>query len=188
MAILLANASRLIVTLLAVTASACAGNDLPGPAASAGDEAPAEQGYRAKGAVLTETGANGKPRYEMQAGEIRQKTAGGAVALRDIRMAWRDSRRNPWVVTAMSGELPESAAIISLRGDVRLQGRPGKGRPDLVLRTATLEFDTVKQRARTPDRVSVQSGNRRLTATGMAVDLVKQQLRLQSEVHGRFTP
>ena len=57
----------------------------------------------------------------------------------------------------------------------------------LRLRTATLQYDLASARIRTVGKVEVSLQGHVLAGTGLDADLRTRQVRLQTEVHGRFT-
>lgn len=182
------RAGLLIATLLA---SGCGTTDLPG-AASIKDEIAANGGYTATGAEISATDDKGQPRFKLKAGGIAQPRSTQPVQMTDVTVQFPDSRGQAWNLTANSGTLSAAGGakpnVVDFAGDVRLRGQAGANGAALELVTDTLRYDSSKQLATTLDKVTLKSGDRSLQARGMTANLASRRLRLESEVHGRFTP
>lgn len=182
------SAALLLTGLLA---SGCGTADLPG-AGSVRDGLVANGGYTATGAELSATDENGQPRFTLKAGGIAQQQSTQPVQLTQVEVRFPSGRGQNWTLTASSGQISASGNdkpnIVDFAGDVRLLGQAGTDGARLELLTATLRYDSSQQLATTRDRVTLQSGDRRLQARGMTANLTARRVRLESEVHGRFTP
>lgn len=149
-------------------------------------------GYTATGTEISATDANGASRYQLRAAAIEQKAGEEMVALTDVTVEFPDSRGQSWRLTSRTGRMStgerNQPAIIDLEGDVKLASA-ARGRLGLLaLETSALRFDTARNRATTDRPVKLKSGERTLEARGLTADLATRQLRLESEVHGHFTP
>ena len=150
-------------------------------------EAP-EPGYAARDAKLIETGTDGRPLYRLNADVIRQRPEDGSVQLEGVRMSYRGENSNQWSLTANTGSIQQNNEHIDLQGDVKVVGvLPGTS--DLAqIRSERLAFDTRSEVVSTAEPVTLFWGVRELHGTGLHANLKERQVRLESTVHGSFTP
>jgi len=152
--------------------------------ASRTNRGPVEPGYVATGAILRETGADGRPLYRLRAERIAQPDPAASIALTAPQFQYEGPTL--WTVTARTGTVPPSQQQIRLEGDVVARGEQSGSEP-MELHTATLDVDLQTRRADTQDPVTMQWGTNRLSATGLHADMQADYLRLKSPVHGEFT-
>jgi lipopolysaccharide export system protein LptC len=147
-----------------------------------------EPGYSARDAELTETGADGRALYRLNAKQIRQRPEDGSVLLEQVQMTYRGQASNQWALTANEGTLRDNNEQIKLTGDVRVVGVL-TGTSDLAqIRSEHLDFDTRSEIVTTDDPVTLLWGTREIQGTGLKANLKDQQVRLESGVHGSFAP
>jgi LPS export ABC transporter protein LptC len=180
-----ASAASVLLLLAAPLLGACAGADDGGPGTLASNEDP---GYSARGAEIIETGADGKPRYILRAGLIRQDPATGSVALEAVDMTVSQPQDPPWRVRSAQGRLPQDARSVVLEGSVLLEGEAAPGQGTLRIRTERLDYDLTAGRVTVPDAVRLEMAGRTLEAVGLEADLNRREAQLLSKVHGRFQP
>jgi LPS export ABC transporter protein LptC len=155
---------------------------------STAEEFQNETGYFARNAELIETGPDGRPMYTLRADVIRQKPSDGTVDLEIVRMSMMSSDGQRWDLQANRGHLRDQATRIDLFGDVRVSGAlPPEAEP-AEIRTEMLTFDTEAEVVSTSAPVSISWSGRELTAVGLRANLKERQVRLESRVHGRFSP
>ena len=180
----------LLVAALLTTACDSASNTLSPSAAL--DASGMQRGYSATDAQLSATDAQGRQRYKLRAASVRQEAGQEAVDLTGVVVEFPDSRGQKWLLTADSGRMSSTArdapAIVDLAGDVRLVSDASGPASPLSLETSTLTYDTVTNRATTDQPVKLKSGARTIEARGLIADLGTRRLKLESAVHGRFTP
>ena len=82
----------------------------------------------------------------------------------------------------------EFGDVIELDGNVTLEGTLEDGGTPARVETSHLAFDTTKEVASTPARVTIDWSGHRLAALGLRADLRAETLRLESRVNGRFLP
>jgi lipopolysaccharide export system protein LptC len=178
-----------LIVIAVIVGSALLGQQKmkPEPAA-AGQPRAEEPGYAAKDAELIETGVDGRPLYRLNARMIRQSPADGSVQLDGVRMSYRGESTNQWSLSATQGVLRENNERIELAGDVRVVGIVA-GTSDLAqIRTERLSFDAVSEIATTSEPVTLALGRNELHGTGLYASLKDRQVRLESGVHGSFSP
>lgn len=157
--------------------------ETPGAAARSG-RGPVEPGYVATGAVMLETGNDGRPLYRLRADRIAQLDPTSDIELTAPQFQYEGT--TVWTVTAHSGTLPPSQQQIRLAGEVLARGDQAGSEP-MELHTDTLDVDLQTRQADTRDPVTMQWGANRLSATGLHADMQADYLRLKSPVHGEFS-
>jgi len=153
-----------------------------------GEREAADPGYSASDAEILQTGADGLPRYRLQARHIEQDPRSLEVALVDIRLETREGDAARWQVTAPTGRLSGDSRLLVLEGGVTLEGGAAPDAEPLRLRTASLQYDLATARLRAAGPVQMTMRNHVLAGTGLDANLRTRQVRLQTDVHGRFTP
>jgi LPS export ABC transporter protein LptC len=151
------------------------------------EPAPAERGYYLNDATLTELGPDGKPRVVVKAKTIEQQRADSSVQLSTLQLDYTTQNQGLWHVTADRGEMPDRNSLL-LAGNVRVTGHPGAQQDEAVILTDELSYDTRTKVVQTAAPVVVQFGKHELKGRGLRVGLNEGTLRLESNVHGRFTP
>jgi LPS export ABC transporter protein LptC len=154
----------------------------------------ADNGYIARDAEVIETGADGRPRYRLEADRVIEQPRDRTVSLEHVTMHYRTELGAEWRLQANHGELPEDARNVELDGAVRVQGPMGPAGKaartggELELTTERLNVDTLEQVANTSLPVTLLWSGERIEGTGLWANLKEQRLRLESNVHGVFQP
>jgi len=162
-----------------------------------------DPGYAARDAEVIETGYDGRERYRLNARVVRQQSDGGVIDLEQLEMDY-----HPGAQSEVPGERPaapvaagETWHLVSDRGQVRANGddvqlngnvvvtgpAPGTGEP-LTLSTDTMRINTPTEFIETDSPVRVRWSGHELLSRGMKADLKAGTLRLESDVHGEFSP
>ena len=162
-----------------------------------------DPGYAARDAEVIETGYDGRERYRLNARVVRQQSDGGVIDLEQLEMDY-----HPGAQSEVPGERPaapvaagETWHLISDRGQVRANGddvqlngnvvvtgpAPGTGEP-LTLSTDAMRINTPTEFIETDSPVRVRWSGHELLSRGMKADLKAGTLRLESDVHGEFSP
>ncbi len=147
-----------------------------------------DPGYSATDARVLETDATGAPRYTLDAVSIQQDPRSLQVTLETLSMQVGDGEGAPWRLTARNGRMPEDASRIELNGDVRVAGTLGRGTEPIEIRTETLSYEIAPALARSAAEVEFRLSGKWLRARGIEARLKQRQVRLESQVHGRFVP
>lgn len=176
-----------LVAACSVVLAACstAANDADAASATAGAD---DLGYLARGAQIIETGLDGKPRFHLTAATITQPASSRDVQMQKVAMNLADEGGAQWQLSAESGQMPPDAKRIELSGDVLIRGEAGRSREPLEIRTAALTYDVENERATSSVDVTILLTGKRLEARGLDANMKERQVRLESKVHGRFTP
>jgi LPS export ABC transporter protein LptC len=180
--------TRRLVTSLAVVAAAWLGYELfegrdePIETRDSDDE----RGYYVTDATLTEMGADGRPRTVLRAVRVEQQLSDQSVLLTDLTADYNTTDEGTWTLTADRGRLLSNATTLLLSGDVVIRGEEARG--TAVIRTDELSYDTTTSIVQTAERVTLQFGQHQLEGRGLRAALKEGTLKLESNVHGRFTP
>ena len=162
-----------------------------------------DPGNAARDAEVIETGYDGRERYRLNARVVRQQSDGGVIDLEQLEMDY-----HPGAQSEVPGERPaapvaagETWHLVSDRGQVRANGddvqlngnvvvtgpAPGTGEP-LTLSTDAMRINTPTEFIETDSPVRVRWSGHELLSRGMKADLKAGTLRLESDVHGEFSP
>lgn len=154
-------------------------------------ESERDPGYSATDAVIVQTGADGLPRYRLEAERVEQDPQSLKVSLHELRFETHTRDGEPWRVRAPDGSLSADAQRLDLSGGVTVstQGNtPDGARGSLQMVTARLQYDLESSQMRAPGEVKVSLQGHELAAKGLEANLRSGQVRLQSQIRGRFTP
>ncbi len=145
------------------------------------------RGYYLKSARILGTAADGSLLYEIRAAHAEQRSD-TEVAFTDVLINYSPASDVPWTVDADTAVANQAESVLKLQGHVRARSSEGFSGNDTEIRTDYLELDPDRYVAETDERVQIRVGARSLTATGMLASLKENQLRLKSNVSGKFAP
>ena len=162
-----------------------------------------DPGYAARDAEVIETGYDGRERYRLNARVIRQQSDGGVIDLEQLEMDYHPgaqsdvpgerpatpaSASETWHLTSDRGQVRANGDDVQLNGNVVVTGpAPGSGEP-LTLTTESMRINTPTEFIETVSPVRVRWSGLELQSRGMKADLKAGKLRLESDVHGEFSP
>jgi LPS export ABC transporter protein LptC len=149
---------------------------------TAGDQ----RGYYLTDATLTEMGVDGAPRIVLHAAQVEQQLSDQSVVLEDLSLDYNTTGAGTWKLTADRGRLLADATSLRLSGNVVVSGEEARG--EAVILTDELTYETSTGIVQTAEPVALRFGPHRLEGRGLRVALNEGQLRLESNVHGRFNP
>ncbi|HEY5103069.1 MAG TPA: LPS export ABC transporter periplasmic protein LptC [Steroidobacteraceae bacterium] len=145
-------------------------------------------GYGARDAQLIETGADGRPKYTVNAKLIEEHPKDGSVELQTVHMILNDTGGNAWTVDAQHGAIVGNGDDIDLSGNVHVAGLlPGTDAPADIA-SERLSFDTHTQVVTSAAPVTLSWAGRQVHAIGIVANLKDSQVQLESAVHGIFQP
>jgi LPS export ABC transporter protein LptC len=147
----------------------------------------ARRGYYLRSARILGTGEDGQLLYELQAREAEQLGA-DQVSFTDVRLNYSPQSDVPWTVNADTATIHADEQRVQLEGHVIAISREGFSGNDTEIRTQYLEIHPEEFIAETDERVQIRIGARSLTATGMLASLKDNQVKLKSNVRGKFAP
>lgn len=147
----------------------------------------AQRGYYLKSARILGTGPDGKLLYELRAREAEQLDD-DQVSFTDVQINYSPQSDVPWSIDADTAMIHADEQRVLLEGNVRAISSEGFSGNDTEIRTQYLEIYPEEFLAETDERVQIRIGPRSLTATGMLASLKDNQLKLKSNVRGKFAP
>ena len=152
------------------------------------DTAPTIQsGFYLRAARILGTGLDGRPLYEVEA-EYAEQRGDAMIEFKNVRIHYSPDSGVPWRLAADLATITEDQQLLMLEGHVIATTTEGLDGRETEIRTPYLEFEPEKYRAETDSRVQIRIGSRSLTATGMLASLQDNQLKLKSNVRGKFVP
>jgi LPS export ABC transporter protein LptC len=161
-----------------------------------------DPGYAARDAQVIETGFDGRERYRLNAKVIRQQIDSSLIDIEQLDMDYHTGAQDRiagdtrpaedaneiWHLRSDHGQVRANGDDVELFGNVQVRGpAPGGGAP-LTLSTARMRINTPTQFIETDEPVILGWSGHELTAKGMKADLKAGTLRLESDVHGEFSP
>jgi LPS export ABC transporter protein LptC len=161
-----------------------------------------DPGYSAQDAEVIETGYDGRERYRLTAKVVRQRSQSGVIDLEQLAMNYHPAAQadvpgeaaapgqagEAWHLRSDRGQVRANGDDVQLNGNVIVTGpAPGTGAP-LQLRTDNMRINTPTEFIETRAPVTVTWSGHELVARGMQADLKAGTLRLESDVHGEFSP
>jgi LPS export ABC transporter protein LptC len=178
---------RLVAGLAVVAAAVLAWRMLAGYDSQIETRATEDRrGYYLDDATLTEMGADGAPRIVLRAVHVEQQLSDQSVLHSDLSVDYNAAEAGTWTLTADRGRLLADAKSLQLSGNVVVKGAEARG--EAVIQTDQLTYETQSGLVQTAEPVAVRFGKHRLEGRGLRVALNDGTLRLESNVHGRFTP
>ena len=144
-------------------------------------------GYYLKSARILGTGEDGKLLYELRAREAEQ-VGTNKVTFIDVQLNYSPQSDVPWTVDADTATIFADEHRVLLEGHVSAISSEGFSGNETEIRTQHLDVYPEDFLAETDDRVQIRIGERSLTATGMLASLRDNQVKLKSNVRGKFAP
>ncbi len=162
---------------------------------------PPDPGYAAKDAVVVETGFDGRERYRLNARAIHQQIDSSVIDLEGLEMDYHPGAQDrvagetaaangneKWHLKSDRGQVRANGDDVQLDGNVVVNGQaPGSGDP-MTLSTTTMRINTPTEFIETDAPVQLRWSGHQLDAVGLRADLKAGTLRLESQVHGAFSP
>ena len=109
--------------------------------------------------------------------------------MQQVRLGFRDASGDQWNARGDRGQLAQNSGIVSLSGNVHVDGCAARHRPSWPRSPpSTCAFDTKAQIVATHDPVTLVMSGRQLNAQGMVASLKERHVQLESAVHGSFVP
>ncbi len=134
---------------------------------------------------------------------VRQQSDGGVIDLEQLQMDYHPGAQPPyrvngppsgpaatetWHLKSDRGQVRANGDDVQLNGNVVVTGpAPGTGAP-LTLTTESMRINTPTEFIQTDAPVRMLWSGHELVSRGMQADLKAGTLRLESEVHGEFSP
>lgn len=149
--------------------------------------AAAQSGFYLKSARILGTAEDGRLLYEIEA-EYAEQQENNAVEFQNVEINYSSNSNVPWTLNADKALIGEDRSYVTLTGHVIATSNEGFSGDATEIRTQYLELAPEIFRAQTDARVQIRIGARSITATGMLALLQTNQLKLKSDVSGKFVP
>ena len=146
-----------------------------------------QNGFYLKSARIFGTAVTGELLYEIEA-EYAEQMGQGQVEFQNVEINYTTEASVPWTLNADMALIGNDREVIELSGHVVAVSKEGFSGDVTEIRTSYLELEPEIFRARTDQRVQIRIGARSITATGMLAMLQTNQLKLNSNVSGKFVP
>jgi lipopolysaccharide export system protein LptC len=144
-------------------------------------------GFYLRTARVFGTDDHGDLLYRIDA-EYAEQRSPSEIEFQNVRILYASPANVPWTLVADRASIGDDQKQVTLTGNVMAVSNEGFSGDVTEIRTQFLEFEPDTFIARTEDRVQIRMGSRSLTATGMLALLQENQLRLKSNVSGKFVP
>jgi LPS export ABC transporter protein LptC len=178
-----------LLTIVAVIALALSTWIISNPGRSPNDSASRSAdtpGYYLKNAVMTDYDAAGNPSIRIAARRIDQVGHGNEVALLNVQIDYQAPNAQDWLMFGDTAHVDRAGTVVTMDGNVRLQGTDRKHPGTAVIRTDELSYDVPTAVASTRSDVHVDFARNTLNARGLVANLKSHTVRLESRVNGRF--
>jgi LPS export ABC transporter protein LptC len=142
--------------------------------------------YIRQGEIVTPR-PDGTPLYRLTAERMTHGLGTGIIELSGIHVEYNQESSEPWLMDAGAGQVQTDWNIIHLSDGVRMTFREENGTPATLV-TESMVVETGSHTATTDQQVIFELGEEQLVGTGMMVDLMAGQVKLESKVNGVFEP
>jgi lipopolysaccharide export system protein LptC len=143
--------------------------------------------YYLNDAELTGTGPDGSILFQVWTRTAAQSKYDEDIDMDIVRIHYGPPTALPWELRANRGRIPADAAVIELTGEVVAVSKT-EGEPATIIRTDRLDVDPTTRNATTDADVTLEFDGRTIAAKGMLANFETNEVRLLSDVHGRFLP
>jgi LPS export ABC transporter protein LptC len=149
--------------------------------------------YEARDVVLRQMGPDGQLQFQIEAKEIRQLPDSGRMTAKGLTMTHDPPGASPggpnrWTMTADSGELPSDGGVVTLKGNVRANGRPVEGKQALNFASDHLTYNLDTQEVTSDTEVTMDWGRSKLRGRGLKANIRTGDVQLESDVNGILSP
>lgn len=145
-------------------------------------------GYYARGARILVTDEQGRVTARVRADRLDELPDEQLLRLEGISVDYEPLDETAWSISATSARAPKDGSLLDLSGDVEIRSMPTDGATQQTITTQALRFwpDTSNVESDAP--VEIRLGDWRFRTVGFRTDLKGDTLRLESQVHGTFSP
>lgn len=143
--------------------------------------------YYLKGAELRSTGDDGLELFRIKTQHAAQKPDESGIDLTGVDMIYGATDSMPWDLTANTGFIPSDLSVIELHGNVVAVSESDANRKTTI-RTERLDIDPDTKQANTQEKVRLDFDGRVVNAKGMEANFETNDLKLLSNVSGKFQP
>ena len=143
--------------------------------------------YFIKGAEMSGTGKDGKTLYRLRADRAEQSPDNDHINLTNIALSYEPSADVPWDLFADKGKIPPDGKLVELSGNVLILSKSA-GKTETSIRTTQIDLFPDKKLARTNKKVNIMNNGQNVKGTGMDAYLDTSEVKILSNVNGKFLP
>jgi lipopolysaccharide export system protein LptC len=136
--------------------------------------------------TATVMSAAGTPHYRLVAQRLDHYPDDGSIEIQALTLYLYRDNLPEWTVVAEQGRVLDKGEQIELLGEVTLHRPPGARQAEIAVLTRDLTVYPGREYAETAAAVTITSGESRMQATGMQLDLNMGLLKLLSATEGRY--
>jgi LPS export ABC transporter protein LptC len=182
------TSTRVLFVLLAVGAGGAVWlkSWLEDSAVAPEPELTAVPGFYMLDADIVALGEDGQPVYHLNATRLEQQGEDQPATLEEIRIEYDPRTGIDWVLTAPHGEVSADLGEVWLDGGVEIVSSGEAPVTRMLADNLTVQIET--HMAMTDGPVEISQGETSVEAVGLLANLMDQTVRLQSRVHGQYSP
>ena len=142
--------------------------------------------YYLKNFTITATGADGAPRYLIEASYMEYMSGQETVTFLQPQLLFHNQNRSSWTVTGERASVTEQGKQVMMEGKVVLEQRSESSDEALRIETADLLVLPGLKRAETAADVVMKTDYSTISAIGFRVDLAQDKLNFLHQTRGRY--
>ena len=143
--------------------------------------------YFVKSAEMRGTGPDGNVLYRLKAERAEQQSDTAHIDLTNIALSYEPSARVPWDVFADTGKIPADGKLVELQGNVVILSKDPET-PQTSIRTNSIDLLPDAKLAKTNQKVVIVRDGKKIIGTGMEAYLDTSEIKLLSNINGRYAP
>jgi LPS export ABC transporter protein LptC len=155
------------------------------PRRSGGDDTPL--GYYLRGARIVGTDEEGREAYRISADRLEEETGDDRLLFENLEIEYHPSDEVAWTITAGAGSGPKDRSQFELGDRVEVHSDPTDGSAPVHIVTDSLTFDPDTSTAESDATTHLRVGDWQLSGNRLRANLKDGRLKLESEVHGKFS-
>lgn len=146
-----------------------------------------ELAFFIKSAEVQGTAEDGTTIYRIFAEDAQQHPSQEDITMSNVALSYDPIAETPWDMFADTGRIPPDGKLVELEGNVKiLSTDPGSSQ----IRITTTKMNVVpeERRAFTDRKVVIERDGETIKGIGMEADLNTSNIKLLSNVNGRYAP
>jgi LPS export ABC transporter protein LptC len=141
--------------------------------------------YFLKAAEMRGTGPDGNVLYRLTAERAEQLSDTAHIDLTNIALSYEPSAQVPWDLFADKGKIPPDGKLVELQGNVVILSKDPET-PQTSIRTNRIDFLPGERLARTNQKVVIVRDGKKINGIGMEAYLDTSEIKLLSNVNGKY--
>lgn len=131
---------------------------------------------------------DGSPSLKITTPKMKHFAEGDTTQLLNPALTLFHNGPQPWTITSKFATATKGIDNIHFSTDVTIQHAGDQSNPLTLIKTPTLEVQTVDKTADTSDLITLSQPNITVQAIGMHADLNEGNVKLLSQAHGEYQP